>query len=308
MRRRCGVAVVLRGPSTAHNWRYPKLLRITSAQRHLGRRVGEVPRRIHHRAHPRSVKRRGVVRTLRPTVPRSCSLPSRASGSGLRAITNSVPAIVVDRATATASRARHPAPGDCDTLRGFHHHGFLHSYTSPSRLPHPSGLAVPARHGVVEAAPALPRASRVRLPPASAACCDRPQVGPCTPPGHAAPRGTPTRRWLPASPPDRSGLRQRQPKRRRVVVDPDRLALLARLVHPLDHRPAAVQIHTHVRRSTGPPLPEVLVERPRVLTRSDDPETGRTFFFVPAPPITPPMPSPPRRREYATATPSHRIT
>src|SRR5919106_4030441 len=92
------------------------------------------------------------------------------------------------------------------------------------------------------------------------------------------------------------------------LASPDRLALLARLVHPHDHRPAAVQIHTHVRRSTGPPLPEVLVERPRVLTRSDDPETGRTFFFVPAPPITPPMPSPPRRREDATVTPSHRIT
>jgi hypothetical protein len=32
-------------------------------------------------------------------------------------------------------------------------------------------------------------ASRLRLPPASMACCDRPQVGPCTPPGCMAPRG-----------------------------------------------------------------------------------------------------------------------
>ena len=40
-------------------------------------------------------------------------------------------------------------------------------------------------------------------------------------------------------------------------------------------------------RSTGPPLLEVLVERPRVLTRSDDPEAGRTFFLMPAPVIAP---------------------
>jgi hypothetical protein len=40
-------------------------------------------------------------------------------------------------------------------------------------------------------------------------------------------------------------------------------------------------------RSTGPPLLDVLVERPRVLARSDDPEAGRTFFFVPAPIIAP---------------------
>ena len=46
------------------------------------------------------------------------------------------------------------------------------------RLPDPGRLEVPARPVVVEAAPTRPCASRVRLPPASAACCDRPQVGP----------------------------------------------------------------------------------------------------------------------------------
>ena len=76
-------------------------------------------------------------------------------------------------------------------LRGFHH-WFLHMYTSPSCLPGPSCLVVPARPGVVEAAPALPLVSEVRLPPASAACCDRPQVGLFPPPGHVAPRGAPT--------------------------------------------------------------------------------------------------------------------
>ncbi|MGI8751322.1 MAG: glycosyltransferase family 2 protein [Acidimicrobiales bacterium] len=37
--------------------------------------------------------------------------------------------------------------------------------------------------------------------------CDRPQAGSRTPHGHAAPRGAPSRRWLPTPPPDchRSG-------------------------------------------------------------------------------------------------------
>jgi hypothetical protein len=77
-------------------------------------------------------------------------------------------------------------------LRGFHH-WFLHSYTSPSRLPNPGHLAVLARPGVVEAAPALTRVPGVRLPPASATCCDRSPVGTYPPHGHAAPRGAPSR-------------------------------------------------------------------------------------------------------------------
>lgn len=51
---------------------------------------------------------------------------------------------------------------------------FTSCCTSPSRLPglgHPMVLTHPV---VVGAAPGLPRASRVELPPASASCCDRP--------------------------------------------------------------------------------------------------------------------------------------
>src|SRR3989475_1284649 len=48
------------------------------------------------------------------------------------------------------------------------------SYTFPSCLPDPDHLAVLTRPVVVRAAPALPCASRVRLPSASPACCDRP--------------------------------------------------------------------------------------------------------------------------------------
>ena len=51
------------------------------------------------------------------------------------------------------------------------------SYTFPSCLPGPGRLAVPARPVVVGAAPTLPCASRVRLPPASPGCCDSPEVG-----------------------------------------------------------------------------------------------------------------------------------
>ena len=74
----------------------------------------------------------------------------------------------------------------------------VHSrYTFPSRLPGPGRLAVPTRPVVVRAAPTLPCASRVRLPPASPACCDRPEVGPFIPPGNMAPRGAPRRRCMP---------------------------------------------------------------------------------------------------------------
>src|SRR5215208_4320477 len=58
-------------------------------------------------------------------------------------------------------------------LRGFDH-WFSSAYTFPSCLPDPGHLAVLACPVVVGAAPTLPGASRVGLPPASAACCDRP--------------------------------------------------------------------------------------------------------------------------------------
>jgi hypothetical protein len=54
-------------------------------------------------------------------------------------------------------------------------HWFL-AYTCSSCLPDPGRLAVPARPVVVGAAPTLPCASRVRLPPASPTCCDKPAV------------------------------------------------------------------------------------------------------------------------------------
>jgi hypothetical protein len=60
-------------------------------------------------------------------------------------------------------------------LRGFDH-WFSSAYTFPSRLPDPGHLAVPTRPVVVGAAPTLPGASRLGLPPASTACCDRPQA------------------------------------------------------------------------------------------------------------------------------------
>jgi hypothetical protein len=57
-------------------------------------------------------------------------------------------------------------------LRGVDH-WFSSAYTFPSCLPDPGHLAVLAYSVVVGAAPTLPGASRIRLPPASAACCDR---------------------------------------------------------------------------------------------------------------------------------------
>jgi hypothetical protein len=55
--------------------------------------------------------------------------------------------------------------------------GSCNTYTFPSRLPGPGRLAVPTRPVVVGAAPTLPCASRVRLPPASPGRCDSPEVG-----------------------------------------------------------------------------------------------------------------------------------
>ena len=63
------------------------------------------------------------------------------------------------------------------------------SCTFSSRSPDPHRLAVPVHPGFVRAAPTLPGASRIRLPSASPACCDRPGAGPSIPPGPMAPRG-----------------------------------------------------------------------------------------------------------------------
>ena len=64
------------------------------------------------------------------------------------------------------------------------------AYTFSSCLPDPARLAVPARPGVVRAAPTLPYVSTVRLPSAPPACCDRPAAGPFHPrPVVVAPRG-----------------------------------------------------------------------------------------------------------------------
>ena len=53
--------------------------------------------------------------------------------------------------------------------------------TCSSCLPDPGRLAVPARPGVVRAAPTLACVSTLRLPSASPACCDRPAAGPFHP-------------------------------------------------------------------------------------------------------------------------------
>ena len=82
----------------------------------------------------------------------------------------------------------------------------IHSrYTCPPRLPDPGRLAVPTRPGFVRAASRPTRAPpRVRLPSASPACCDRPAVGPCTPPELQAPRGALRNRGTGPGPPRRS--------------------------------------------------------------------------------------------------------
>jgi hypothetical protein len=50
------------------------------------------------------------------------------------------------------------------------------AYSFPPRSPDPHHLAVLARPGFVRAAPALPAATRTRLPSATATCYDRPQA------------------------------------------------------------------------------------------------------------------------------------
>jgi hypothetical protein len=50
------------------------------------------------------------------------------------------------------------------------------AYSFPPRSPGPHHLAVLAHPGFVRAAPTLPGTTRIRLPSASPACCDRPEA------------------------------------------------------------------------------------------------------------------------------------
>ncbi|WP_327048832.1 immunity 53 family protein [Microbispora sp. NBC_01189] len=79
------------------------------------------------------------------------------------------------RQACTAPSPDPPGSSWWDSLRGFTHR-FL-SYTSPSRSPgtRPSGSAgpAPALSGLL---PTLPGTSRIRLPSAPPACCDRPEA------------------------------------------------------------------------------------------------------------------------------------
>jgi hypothetical protein len=95
----------------------------------------------------------------------------------------------------------HQVGAGVSRLRGFHH-WFTSRCTFSSCLPDPGRLAVPARPVVVRAAPTLPRVSGVRLPSASAVCCDRLPAGSFLPPGCMAPRGArPRQPSSPRSPP-----------------------------------------------------------------------------------------------------------
>jgi len=62
-------------------------------------------------------------------------------------------------------------------------------YTAPPCLPDPRDPMVLPRPGFVGAAPALPRNSRLGLPPASPGRCDSPAARSHTPPDPTAPRG-----------------------------------------------------------------------------------------------------------------------
>jgi len=78
-------------------------------------------------------------------------------------------------------------------LRGFHH---WFARATPSRLacrtrPIWQCWTVPSLSGLLSACTCI---SRLRLPPASPICCDRPEVGSCLPPGYPAPRGARRRR------------------------------------------------------------------------------------------------------------------
>src|ERR687892_1439112 len=149
-------------------------------------------RRPHNGSHVHHQPVDGIGAQLFPCSPRHgyAAVLHRDPRTDLRDVDNGVGQLTLEATDALHYRPRSTRFEPVPDLRGFHH-WFLHSYTSPSCLPDPSRLAVPARPVVVEAAPTPPCASRARLPPASMACCDRPQVGPFTPPGCLAPRGAP---------------------------------------------------------------------------------------------------------------------
>src|SRR4051812_20784845 len=132
------------------------------------------------------------------------------------------------------------------------------------------------RPGVVRAAPALARSSRLRLPPASPGCCDSPAARSRTPPDPTAPRGARPRppsahathparhrRSAPTAPPSprpparrahpapvaaaaRCGLRRRQ-RRPRDLRSPCGPPVLADLVSP------PVTLPTGADEAGGPP-------------------------------------------------------
>src|ERR671913_489488 len=93
-------------------------------------------------------------------------------------------------------------------LWGFHH-WFTARCTVLPCLPDPARLAVPDRPVVVGAAPTLPAASQVRLPPASTGLLRQPSGGSFHPTrSHGASWRTPLSAWNlagPGAPPPRRG-------------------------------------------------------------------------------------------------------
>src|SRR5512132_2042817 len=88
-------------------------------------------------------------------------------------------------------------------LRGFDH-WFTSCYTFPPCLPSPSRLAVPTRLVVVGAAPTLPCASRIRLPPAPTSLLRQAGGGPSHPTRcHGASRRTASSMQSPRTPAER---------------------------------------------------------------------------------------------------------
>ena len=112
----------------------------------------------------------------------------RDPGTAETCDTGSGPATIPDRLA-----ARRPISARFEPVRRLQDftRWFL-SYTFRSCLPDPGRLAVPARSGVVRAAPALPGVPRIRLPSASARLPRQPGDEGLSPPyGQIAPRGAP---------------------------------------------------------------------------------------------------------------------
>jgi hypothetical protein len=169
------------------------------------------------------------------SVAHRCSLawiPStRASASSKESVGHGAPASESRCApSARACAAARPISVRLEpvlALRGFDH-WFTRRYAFPPRLPGPGRLAVPTRPVVVGAAPTLPGASRLGLPPASPGCCDNQM---------AKVLHLRTVRW-------------RLMAHHRLPIDPGRL-------HPDDRHPEAGQpvAQQHQPRSGGPKRP-----------------------------------------------------